>query len=300
MELWIPVTLAAALFQTARFMLQKSLVAVWLSTGGATFARFVYSAPLVAIMAAAYLGVTGTALPAFGGAFWPYALVGGATQILATMCVVALFRHRNFAVGITFKKTEVVQTALVGLVVLGEGVSTGGFAAIVIGLVGVLLLSDPPEATGPWHRRVMNRAAGLGLLSGLLFAFSGVCYRGATLEIASADPLMRALLTLACVTMVQMLALGAWLAWREAGQIGAVLRAWRVAGLVGLTSMAGSLCWFTAFTLQNAAYVNALGQIELVFSFLAGALFFKERSSGRELGGIALLCLSILVLVLLR
>ena len=51
MELWIPITLGAALAQTLRFMLQKQLKATQLSTAGTTFARFVYSAPLVALVA---------------------------------------------------------------------------------------------------------------------------------------------------------------------------------------------------------------------------------------------------------
>ena len=46
MELWIVVTIAAAFFQTVRFMLQKLLSASALSSAGATFARFLYSAPL--------------------------------------------------------------------------------------------------------------------------------------------------------------------------------------------------------------------------------------------------------------
>jgi drug/metabolite transporter (DMT)-like permease len=90
-----------------------------------------------------------------------------------------------------------------------------------------------------------------------------------------------------------------WLAWRERGQIATVIRAWRVAGLVGVTSMIGSFCWFSAFTLQNAAYVNALGQVELIFSLAASALFFRERITARELAGMALLGLGILVLVVL-
>ncbi len=57
--------------------------------------------------------------------------------------------------------------------------------------------------------------------------------------------------------------------------------------------MIGSFCWFTAFTLQNAAYVNALGQIELIFSLAASALFFRERIAARELAGMALLGLGI-------
>ena len=298
METWVIATIFAAAFQTVRFMLQKQLSMGALSTAGATFARFVYSAPLVLLLVAVYLSLRDVALPAFSGMFWVYALSGGLAQILATVCVVALFRQRNFAVGITFKKTEVVQTALVGLIVLGEGVSAGGLAAILIGLVGVLFLSGTPGLRGNWLRGIATRAAGLGLLSGVLFAVSGVTYRGATLELASDDPFLRAMVTLAAVTAAQTLAMTLWLRWREPGQIGAVIAARRRAVWIGLSSMAGSLCWFTAFTLQNAAYVNAVGQVELIFSLAASMLFFNERFTRREAAGIALLSASVLSLVL--
>ncbi len=66
---------------------------------------------------------------------------------------------------------------------------------------------------------------------------------------------------------------------------------------MGLTGMAGSLCWFTAFTLQSAAYVFAVGQIEVIFSILASVMFFRERIAGREMLGIGLLSVSIIALV---
>ncbi|WP_102107049.1 DMT family transporter [Oceaniglobus roseus] len=298
MDAWIPITVAAAFAQTLRFMAQKQLKAMALSTAGATFARFLFSAPLVAVLILSYATATDQPLPGTNGRFWLFALVGGAAQILATMCVVAIFSTRNFAVGITFKKTEVVQTALVSTVVLGEGVSFRGALAIGIGFLGVLLLSDPPGGTGPWRRRLWNRAAGLGLLSGICFAFSAVGYRGASLALDSGDVILRAGFTLTLVTATQTLAMAAALAWREKGQITRVVRAWRVAGLVGLTSMVGSFCWFTAFTLENAAYVNALGQVELLFSLSASVLVFRERISLREGLGMGLLTLSILVLIL--
>ena len=201
MEPWILITLGAVLAQTARFALQKRLKGTGLSTGGATFARFVYSAPLVIVLLTAHAGASGQALPGIPAVFWAYALIGGTTQILATMCVVALFSHRNFAVGMTFKKTEVLMSVLVGLIVLGEGVSLPALIAILVGFAGVLLLSDPPGGTGRWSRRIVNRAAGLGLASGLFFAMSGVGYRGASLSLVSGDTLLRALVTLACVTV---------------------------------------------------------------------------------------------------
>ena len=300
MEAWIILAVAAAAFQTLRFMLQKHLSAAALSAGGATFARFAYSAPVLAVLCAIYLFQTGAGPPRLTALFWVFALGGGLAQVLATWCVVALFAQRNFAVGITFKKTEVVQTALVGVVVLGDTVSAPALAAIVLGLGGVLVLSDDAAVTGLRARRVFNRAAGLGLASGALFALSAVAYRGATLEIADPDPLLRGGVTLTVVTIVQALGLGAWLAWREGGQLGRVLAARRVAVWVGLSGMAGSLCWFTAFALQNAAYVFAVGQVEVVFSVIASVVVFRERLTPREGLGIGLLSLSILGLILLR
>lgn len=299
MSLWIPITLFAAFMQNLRFMLQKHLKATRLSTAGATFSRFLFGAPLAALTLALLIGPGGYALPAASQRFFTFAMTGGIAQILATMCVVALFAERNFTVGITFKKTEALQTALVAFVVLGEAISLAGLGAILVGFVGVLLLSDPPgqERRLPLWRRVMNRATGFGLLSGALFGVSAVGYRGASLALAGGDFLIRAATTLAFVTLFQSLVMLAFLGWRDREQIGRVLASWRVAILVGVTSMLGSLGWFMAFTLQHAAYVKALGQVELVFTFVGSYFIFKERSSGRELAGIGLVVLSILMLV---
>lgn len=299
MELWILLSIAAAAFQTLRFMLQKHLSTNALSAGGATFARFVYSMPFIVTLAIGYLLWTGEVLALPDTVFWAYALTGGLAQILATWCVVALFAQRNFAVGITFKKTEVIQTALVGVVVLGDTVTVPTLGAIALGLVGVLVLSDNAGMAGLKLGRLMNRAAGLGLASGAFFAISAVGYRGATLEIASADPLLRAAVSLAVVTSAQTIGMALWLAWREPGQVTAVWTARKTAVWMGITGMGGSLCWFTAFTLQNAAYVFAVGQVEVIFSLAASVLFFRERISARESAGIALLTASILSLVLL-
>ncbi|MCE8546759.1 EamA family transporter [Ruegeria pomeroyi] len=298
MSLWIPVTLAAALFQTVRFMLQKSLATVKLSASGATFARFLYSAPLA--LAGLFIATTagGFDLPELGPRFWLFVAIGGTAQILATICVVALFKQRNFAVGITFKKTEVIQTAIVGFVILGEGVSFGALGAILLGLAAVLLLSKTPGGSGAWWRHLTNRASQLGLGSGVLFAFSAVSYRAASLELGDLTPWFRALVTLAAVVSFQLVSMALWLWWRDRAQLAAVWATRNTGAFVGLTSLGGSFCWFLAFTLQNAAYVKALGQVELIFSLMASTLFFREKITGREIAGIALLGLSILALVL--
>ena len=297
MDLWIALSIAAAAFQTVRFMLQKQLSQVRLTAAGATFARFVYSAPvLCAGLVVWSLFMGGVVVPE--AAFWAYGALGGAAQIVATVCTVLLFKRRNFAVGVTFIKVEVLMTALVGIVILGDRVSGPALGAILVGVVGVLILSGS-AMTGVFWQRLISPSAALGLAAGALFGVSAVSYRGATLLVAADDPFLRALVTLAAVTVMQSLAMAVWLRAREGGEIGRVFGAWRSAGWIGLSSMAGSFCWFTAFTLQNAAYVKAVGQVELIFALLGSVLFFREKISAREWLGMALLSASILTLVLL-
>ena len=297
-DLWIVISLTAAVFQTVRFMLQKHLATATLSAGGATFSRFFYSLPFILVLLVAYMALARISLPSVGGSFWGFGLLGAVSQITATVCTVMLFKQRNFAVGMTFAKTEVIQTVIVGWLLLGEGVSTFGFGAIALGIVGLLLLSATPNPAGFKPRDLWNKSSALGITSGILFAFSAVSYRGATLAVASDDPFLRAGVTLAVVVGMQTAIMLIWLHFREPGQIVAVWNARRVAVWIGLTSMGGSLCWFIAFALQNAAYVKAVGQVELILSVAASTLFFREKITGREWAGMAVLVGSILMLIL--
>ena len=64
--------------------------------------------------------------------------------------------------------------------------------------------------------------------------------------------------------------------------------------------MLASIAWFTAFTLQNAAYVRALGQIELLFTFFISVVVFREKTTRIEIFGILLVAAAILLLLLGR
>jgi drug/metabolite transporter (DMT)-like permease len=298
MPLWIIATLFAAFMQNLRFLLQRHLKVTSLSTGGATWARFAFSVPLVGVALLGYKSVTGQAWPTIAAGYWPFLIIGALAQMTATACVVALFARRNFYVGITLKKSEVILTALIGLVVLGEAVSAPVLVAIVVGFAGVLVLSDPPQQTGlPWTARIFNAASGYGLASGLLFGVSAVFYRGAILALDGGDAPLRAAMALLMATFVQTVTLGVWLALREPGQIMRVLASWRISSLTGLTSMLGSMGWFIAFALQTAAYVKALGQVELLFTFAFSAFWLREKTSRNELIGIALIIASLALIL---
>lgn len=289
----------AALAQTLRFGLMRQLKVTQLSSTGATFARYVFVAPMAVVLSLAYASVRGLGWPQTSPAFWGYVAVGGTAQILATICVMALFARRNFSVGIAFTKTTVLMSVPVGFILLGDTTSVFGFGAITLGFFGVLLLSDPQgDVTRNMVRRALNMGTALGLVAGVLFAFAGVAYRGGVLELDTGDAFFTAIFVLAAATILQTTVMAVWMRWREAGEMTRVLRAWRIAGLVGITSMIGSTCWFIAFGMQNVAYVNAVGQIELLFSLALTVFAFKERISPREWQGGAILTVSILALIL--
>jgi len=304
-ELWVPITLTAAFLQCLRTALQKRLNAR-LSTNATTFARYLYGFPLAFVYVGLLLAVAGLELPALNATFALYCLVGGVAQILATSLLIHLFALRNFAVGTIYSKTEVVQTALFGVVILAESVSFGGLLAIVVSMVGVILLSlvGQPAASqtagGARSRAWDYRAAVIGLLSGGCFAIASVSVRAAALSLEGDGIILSAGLVLACMNFLQTLLLGFYLGWRERVQLLAVVADWRAPALVGITSVLGSGCWFTALALQNAAYVRILGQTELVFTFLASHLLFRERSRPSEIAGVVLIVVGVVLLLWLR
>ncbi len=297
--LWIPITLFAAFMQNLRSALQKHLKGR-LSTGGASYVRFLYACPFALVYLAGVHLVGGYPVPQVNALFLLYCLLGGLSQIVFTFLLVYLFSFRNFAVGTTYSKTEVIQVALLGLILLGDTVSTAGAFAIAFGMVGILALSVAHQqvswkalATGFFERTTM-----IGLLCGLCLGASVVFFRGASLSLGDDAVIIRAAFALAVSLVMQTVIMGAYLLWREPGQMTAILRHWRPSLAVGVSGFLASVGWFTAFTLQNAAYVRAVGQIELVFTFIASVVFFKEKTSRLELLGVGLILAAILLLIL--
>ncbi len=298
-ELWIPLTIAAAFFQNLRSALQKHLKSR-LSTAGATYVRFFYAWPFAVLYLWGLVKFGGFAVPEISAEFLIYCLLGGLSQIIFTFLLIWLFSFRNFAVGTTLSKTETVQVAFLGLIILGDRLSAGAAVAIIVSLAGVMVLS-----VAETHISVRNLLTGLkekatviGLVCGAFLGASVVFYRGGALSLGGEGFIMQAAFTLAVSVVMQTVMMGAYLAFRERDQLKAVIVHWRPSLSVGVAGVLASVFWFSAFTLQNAAYVRALGQIELVFTLIASAVFFRERLNRLEYLGIILIVSGILVLVL--
>ncbi|HJO74535.1 MAG TPA: DMT family transporter [Rhodospirillales bacterium] len=298
-ELWIPFTIAAAFFQNLRSALQKHLKSR-LSTAGATYVRFFYAWPFAVVYVWGLTRFGGFEVPAVNTGFLIYCFLGGLSQIIFTFLLIWLFSFRNFAVGTTYSKTETVQVALLGFLILGDSLSLGAVAAIGISLIGVLALSVAQTKISAANliTSLTEKPTLIGLTCGAFLGASVVLFRGGALALGGDGFLMQAGFTLAVSVIMQTVMMGLYLAFRERDQLKAVLVHWRPSLSVGVAGALASICWFTAFTMQNAAYVRALGQIELIFTFIASAVFFREKINRLEFTGILLVAGGILILLL--
>ena len=299
--LWIPITIWAAFAQTIRNLAQKGLTAS-LGALGATLVRFLYGLPFALLWLFGVKVFANAAWPNLSLAFLGWACLGSIAQIFATALLLRVMAERNFALGVAYSKSDVIQSALFGYVFLGDLLSTGAGIAMLFGTLGVLLLS-PPDREHPFRALLTSwttRSALLGLASGTCFALSALGFRGAALALPDTSFLMAAAVTLAMAQTLQTLALGGWLLARDPEVVAGSLRAWRPSLLAGFMGAAASVGWFTAMAIEPAAHVRALGMIELVFSYMVSLRLFRDKLTSLERAGLLLLAIGLVAAALIR
>jgi len=301
MELWIPITVSAALFQCWRTAMQQKLRHL-LSINGAGFVRFLYGAPTALVLLTAALAGTGLPLPRPNLVFLFHCAAGGLTQILATNLLIMAFGYRNFAVGTAYSKTETAQSAVIALIVLGEVLAPLAWAGICIGLSGVITLSLAGRGMRPRElaAATVQPAALAGLGAGFLFALTTVFVKLANQALSGPSLFVRALFVLVVTNTLQTLMQGSFLAWREPAELRKAFTTWRSSAWVGTLSAAGSACWFTAFALTEVALVRSVGQVEIVFTLLFSRFYLKETLRPGDVAGLALVVAGVLLIVLTR
>lgn len=297
--IWIPITLFAVVMQTVRTAGQKQLTA-HLDPIAVTLVRFLFGLPFAAVYLACVAAWSDASLPPLNGTFVVYTALGGVAQIIATVLLIHLFSLRNFAVGTTYARTEAFLTAFIGALFFGEWISIQGWVAIVISVAGVVVLTIARSHvdSGSVLGRLWNRAAAIGLASGLGFALASLSIRKASLSFGIDDFLLSAGITLVLMIILQTFIMVVYVAVRSPTQFAIIARQWRVSLFVGLTSALGSIGWFTAMTVERAAYVKALGQVEFLFALVISTLFFRERTTRVELMGMTLVAGGVVILLL--
>lgn len=289
---WVLFTIMAAFMQAWRNAFQKQL-STTVDVYGTTLARFLFS-PVFAFgyLAFLYQQQPITAVVSFSPHFWLYIVIAGISQIYATTLMVKLFQQKNYAIGIGLAKSEAILAALIGVMFLQEHLSTWGWLGVLIGAIAVFLLSKGSSQTKLSFKTLM-----IGLGSGLCFAITSLLVREASLELDMLPFLHRAawvlciLISFQCVIMLLYLGLfSRKTLYHMRQRVGLTFK-------VSVCSFLASLGWFSAMSMQTVALVKTLGQIEILFSLLISAFFFKEKLARSDHMGLFLVILAAMMVI---
>ena len=297
MEIWVYFTLLAAFMQAVRTAGQKQL-SVKLNSMATTGVRYIFALPLSWAYLWWMLDFRDVEVPVLNNDFLQYSLIACITQIWGTACLVAAFRYRNFAVATSLAKTEAILVAVVGALIFGISLSGLGWFSVVVGVVGVFLVSkvkfnlrDIVADSQSFIGIAFGLAAGLGL------AITTLLIRESSLAL-NTDLMVSAAVTLVFMVTVQSLISLIYVIIQDKSQLPLMFKHWRLCLFVGITSLLGSIGWFTAASYQNAAYVKALGQVEFFITLALTYRVFKETITVKEYLGMILIVLSVFILLL--
>lgn len=226
--------------------------------------------------------------------FYVPASLAAVSQIFATLFLVKALTIKNFAVGTALAKTEAIITAIIGALFFSAALGLLGYVSVVVGVVGVLIASNWKISTQDLFE---NPSIVYGLGAGLGFALASLWLRDASLSL-ELPRLLSAATVLVYMVALQTVICLMWIVLREREQFALIINNISIAVFIGFTSVAGSIGWFTAMSLQNAALVKTLGQTEFVVTLLISVFYFGERISKREYTGIALIAVSVVLLLL--
>jgi drug/metabolite transporter (DMT)-like permease len=289
--LWIVFTVTAAFFQTLRNAMQRELTGS-LGTVGATHVRFLFGFPFALLSLIGVMLVTGVPLPRPPLSFWPWVIDGAGAQIAATALMLMAMGQRSFVVTIAYIKTEPIQVAVFGLLVLGDAVTWPLMTAILVATAGVIIMSTKPGGMGGGVKPTI-----IGLVSGGMFALSAIGYRGAILSLHLPSFVMAATFTLVVGLLLQSIVLSIYMALRTPSALLAIVRAWKPSLFAGLMGALASQFWFLAFAIATAASVRTLALVEVLFAQIVARVMFGQKTTPREAIGMVLVVAGVGLLI---
>ncbi|WP_184118791.1 DMT family transporter [Acinetobacter johnsonii] len=289
---WILFTLMAAFMQAWRNAFQKQL-STTVDVYGVTLARFIFALPLALLyISCLYHFQPVTDSIHFNLRFAIYVLIAALSQIAATALMVQLFKQKNYAIGVGLAKSEAVLAAIIAVVFLSDHLSLLGWFGVAVGGFAVFLMSKGRDFS---DFSVQTLCIGIG--SGLCFAITSLLVREASLELTNLPFIHRAAWVLLMVIGTQCFLLLMYLGIFRRATLWAM---WQRIGLtfrVSLCSFLASLGWFSAMSMQSVPIVKTLGQIEIIFSMLISAYFFKEKLARTEHLGIVLVVVAAFLVI---
>lgn len=286
---WALAAIIAAAAQTARNAMQRKLTAE-IGTVGATQVRFLYGFPFALLFLSLVAAVSREVIPTADLAFIGFAFAGAVSQILATALMLLAMKERSFSVTTAYTKTEPVQVAIFGSLVLGDHLSLTAICAIILATIGVVLMA---VKAGEKLTAAGLRPALAGIAAGGLFALAAIFFRGGILELGEQSFVLRASTMLAWSLGLQTLILVIWMLLFDRRALTGSISVWRSSLFAGFMGAFASQFWFIGFSLTAAANVRTLGLVEVFFAQIVTRKLLSETTSRRELIGMAMILIGV-------
>ena len=294
---WIIVAISGAFFQNLRSTLQKKLNQK-VSTIASTYVRFAFALPFVTILFFLYfqdLNVIPEILSQKKFIF--NVLLGSIFQIIFTFVLLYLFRFANFVVGTSLSKTEFIQVAIFEYLIIGDKLNKFGITGIIVSTIGVIILSIKDLSL--FLKNLFSKTTLIGLSAGLFLGVSVVYFRAAALTLENfSNNFEKAIATLFFGLVIQTTLISLYLIIFEKSQFKKLYENKYECLIAGFAGFLATLSWFYAFTLIQSSFVRAVGQIELLFSYVSSKYMFKEKVKITEILGIIIFVVGVLILLL--
>ena len=293
---WIVTSVMGAFFQNARSSIQKKLNTE-MSLMASTYVRFAFSLPILFVVFFIYFGNFNYFIISVQNSnFITYVILASVLQISFTLLFLYLLKFTNFLVGTALSKTEVIQIAFFEFIILKDYLNFYALLGIMISTIGVIIFSTKDL------KNIINgffsKSTVVGLLCGTLLALSVVFYRGSMefLEFTNKN-FDRALLTLFAATIIQTSLITFYLLLFEITEFKKIKSNIKLSSLAGFFGFSATISWFYSFSLVQAALVRAVGQIELLFSYVSSRFMFKEKVRYIEIFGIIIFIFGLILVI---
>ena len=293
---WIIITICGAFFQNLRSSLQKKLNKD-LSTVASTYVRFAFALPFATLLFFFNfhnLEIIPVILNQTN--FLYFTILGSIFQIIFTFVLLYLFKFSNFVVGTALSKTEVIQVAIFEYFLLKDKLNIFGVFGIIIATVGVIIISVKDLKL--FFSNFFSKTTLIGLTTGLFLALSVVYFRAAALSLENfSSNFEKAISTLFFGLVIQTFIITIYLFIFERSEFKKLYNNKFESCLAGFAGFMATMTWFYAFTLVQASFVRALGQVEIFFSYLSSKYFFKEKVTISEIVGILIFVSGVMLML---
>ncbi len=282
---WVIFTVLAAFFQNLRTSLQKRLNKS-LSLVASAYVRFAFALPfalIVFLLNFRSLDIVPIILDQNN--FIYYTFLGAIFQVIFTLLLLYLFKFSNFVVGTSLSKTEVIQIAIFEYIILKDKLNLFGIIGIVVATIGVIVITIKDVKL--FFRNFFSKVTLIGLTTGLILGLSVVYFRAAALSLENlSSNFDKAITTLFFGLFIQTAVVTTYLLIFEKSEFKKFYHNKVEICFTGLAGFLATLSWFFAFTLIQASFVRAVGQIEILFSYVSSKYLFKEKITFIEIMGI--------------